>query len=587
VTVFNPYFGSLEVVAQSGVNKFVQKLFCDFGQSCLFNSLVDLAIQTAGYVSILSTIYGGYLILLSNFGMDREYAKARNILTGGIIGLVVVYMARPLTMAIVGSLNQQQDQFGIEGLIIVTNNFIIQSGVAFLIGTSSALALLSIVYGGYILIFDSFTDGKTKKARKIIQNGVTGLLVVLLAGPIIDTIINASALKTGADGNFDLSGTARALANNIGILLINFLQYLVIPLSSIVTVYAIITAGYKFVVVSATDSNKAIKEGVEGIRGALIGLIIILGSFTIVQAVIVILPTSPQGILQNSSQVANSSITNPLPTNPPGKIPGSGPGSSSGSSGSRGPGGSSGLPKIKSPFTTSSSSKEQQYLNRSSLTIPTVVYGDSRVRNWATVHRDAHVKMASAQTVSGLGVDQTLTCPKRKRCDVKFYAGINNALKGDTAAKFEAEMREAVKICKGAITCTLYHIPEIGNFPDSTRSEYQDMEGRRLSSGYYINARRLVFEYNKKIQGICNGNSSIQCNKKAVIVGREADTLTKNSNSEVYKRPCGAKTKRPKVSGKNVICWDIIHPKDCFYEAVKNHSSNPKAHLESTANNCF
>jgi|GEM_PF-1845364 len=501
VTVFNPYFGSLEVVAQSGVNKFVQKLFCDFGQSCLFNSLVDLAIQTAGYVSILSTIYGGYLILLSNFGMDKEYAKARKILTGGIIGLVVVYMARPLTMAIVGSLNQQQDQFGIQGLIIVTNNFIIQSGVAFLIGTSSALALLSIVYGGYILIFDSFTDGNAKKAREIIQRGVIGLLVVLLAGPIIDTIINASALKTGADGNFDLSGTARALANNIGILLINFLQYLVIPLSSIVTVYAIITAGYKFVVGSATDSNKAIQEGVGLIRNSLIGLIIILGSFTIVQAVIVILPTSPQGILQNSSQVANSPTTNTtLPQIP--KLPGSSPSSPKippGSpGGSSGPGGSSSLPPSStSTRTPTINSEMQKHVDDSSVRRPQITYGNG-VTNFQFGSLSGKTFDKRNRKVSNFGNDLNFDC-KKTQCIVRFYPGTHDAKASTTSAQFKRDVQNATNtVCKKSnVECTFYAIPYVG---DTTQD-------------------KLIKEYNKELKSI----SGIKYDKSAVEVYEQAE----------------------------------------------------------------
>lgn len=76
----------------------------------------------------------------------------------------------------------------------------ISSVVNVLLGFLGIIAVLIILYGGFLWMTAAGNDDKIGKAKKMIAAGVIGLIIILMAFGLAQFIINALYNATGASG---------------------------------------------------------------------------------------------------------------------------------------------------------------------------------------------------------------------------------------------------------------------------------------------------------------------------------------------------------------------------------------------------
>jgi hypothetical protein len=142
------------------------------------------------------------------------------------------------------------------------------------------LAVLVIMWGGYKYLFSGL-PGEQEGGKKSIQNGAIGLVVVLVARPLA-TVVKGIFGDTETEGELELETTS--VLNFIKTLVSQFL----IPLSSVVTVAFFIVGAYY--IITARGDDERISAGRNAIRNAVIGLVIVLLSTTVVNLIVLFLP---------------------------------------------------------------------------------------------------------------------------------------------------------------------------------------------------------------------------------------------------------------------------------------------------------
>jgi hypothetical protein len=216
-------------------------------------------------LATLVIIWGGYLYFLGGF--DQK-ANGRRAIESAVLGLCLI--------------------FGVDFIVQIAQNTVTDQGISFkfieeqiqglstqLTSIAAFVAILVIIWGGYQYFFSDVPGMKTNGKQTII-NGILGLVAILLADPIIKLVQSIIP-----DGTTDVT----ALNSNAVIdFIVNLLRNFFIPISAFVTIVFFIIGGYYYLT-SGGDDGKA-KKGMSFIRNAVIGLVIILTSFTLVQLLV-------------------------------------------------------------------------------------------------------------------------------------------------------------------------------------------------------------------------------------------------------------------------------------------------------------
>ena len=222
--------------------------------------LVALAIPIAGLV----IIWGGYQYFLGGFDQKADGKKA---ITSAVIGLAIVLSYSIITALVTGSIDG--GKINTAPIIALITNF-----TEGLIGISSFIAVGVIIYGGYKYMFSSLPGAKGD-GKEAIQNGVLGLVAIAIATPLI-AVVQATIRTT--------SGTSPLNTTAVQNFILSFINGFLIPLSSVVTVLFFIIGGY-YILTSNGDSGQY-KKGLDILKNAAIGLVVVLVSFTIAQITI-------------------------------------------------------------------------------------------------------------------------------------------------------------------------------------------------------------------------------------------------------------------------------------------------------------
>jgi len=165
-------------------------------KSKLFTKTVKIAITfikyTIGSVAIMFVIRSA-LVLITQGHNEDEVKKAKESLTYGAFGLIIITMANPFinkvffkidTAAYQGS-NAVRPAIDIDQLIKeiagVTN---------ILAAIAGPLALLTLIYGAGRYVFAAGEDDEIGKAKKIIMWSLVGLIVIYSAFGIVSTFIS-------------------------------------------------------------------------------------------------------------------------------------------------------------------------------------------------------------------------------------------------------------------------------------------------------------------------------------------------------------------------------------------------------------
>ena len=244
-------------------------------KSPFFDTILEFLKQIAPYIATLIVVISGF-----------EYFSDKNIketsalgsLQAAIIGLIVILIGPLIVTVITGTFtNKGFDPTELQRLLTQL--------VDFLISISTFAAVLVIVVGGYVFFTEGFAgDGKSPKGRNLITNGAIGLIVMLFARPVVtllkdtfNTTTNYTTVKDGVKFVSTISYASNPLAGFIQTLLSTFL----IPISSVATVIFIVFGGYYWI--TSNGDQKRSEIALNLVKNAVIGLIVVLLSTTIVQ----------------------------------------------------------------------------------------------------------------------------------------------------------------------------------------------------------------------------------------------------------------------------------------------------------------
>lgn len=265
---------------------------CNSSGGNVFDILVTFGLALAPFLAIVVIMFGGYKYLFSGLPGDQEDGKKS--IQSGVIGLIIVLVANGIVGLVRGSFTAN----GLNaGALIGQINQISD----FLFGLVSVVAVGVIVWGGYKYLLSGL-PGDQEDGKKTIQNGVIGLVVVLLARPLA-SIVGATFGSTGSGATATLALNPASIIKTITDILTTF----VIPLSSVITV-ALFVYGAFLILTSGGDDSK-VSSGRDAIRNAVIGLLITLLATTIVQLIIFFIPASQTAPSNNSSQTNQSNTT--------------------------------------------------------------------------------------------------------------------------------------------------------------------------------------------------------------------------------------------------------------------------------------
>jgi hypothetical protein len=235
----------------------------------LFKVIIDFLTSLALPLATLVIIWGGYQYFLGGFDQKANGKKA---ITSAIIGLALIYGVGFITTTVKSVLTPGS---GTNGPFNFQPIIDIATSLAENLTTLAAfVAVLVIVWGGYQFFFSSLPGGKAN-GRETIQNGILGLVAVLLANPII-ALIESIVSNPTTEKLFDSQPVIKFI--------ISFLNNFLIPISTVVTVVFFVVGGYYYLTSGANDGNA--KKGRDIIQNAIIGLIIVLTAFTLTQILI-------------------------------------------------------------------------------------------------------------------------------------------------------------------------------------------------------------------------------------------------------------------------------------------------------------
>jgi TRAP-type C4-dicarboxylate transport system permease small subunit len=247
----------------------------------LFEQVLNFLQQLAPYVATLIIVAGGY-----EYFSDKNFKETSSTATiqAGVFGLIIVLLAPAITSVVTGS-------FTTKGIDPAALNILLTQLVDFLINISTFVAVVVIVIGGYTYFTEGFSsEGKTTKARNLVAGGVLGLIVMLFARPIASLIRDTLKItyRATTEKSLYLPGNNSGFESRIQYVDAPFVSVIksvlsdfLIPLSSVATVLFIVFGGW-YILTSSGDQKKY-ETGLNFLRNAVIGFIVVLLATTIVQ----------------------------------------------------------------------------------------------------------------------------------------------------------------------------------------------------------------------------------------------------------------------------------------------------------------
>ncbi len=139
-------------------------------------------------VAILYIVIAGFLYITAR-GDDGAIKKSKESITYAVIGLVVVALAESI-----GAIFDPARGINIGGA-----NILIISITNFLLALIGSVAVIYMVYGGYLYMTARGDSGQVSKATKAIWGAITGILVAIFAYTIVSIAVTGG--QSGAPAN--------------------------------------------------------------------------------------------------------------------------------------------------------------------------------------------------------------------------------------------------------------------------------------------------------------------------------------------------------------------------------------------------
>lgn len=141
--------------------------------------------------------------------------------------------------------------------------------LAFLVNLGTIVASIALMVAGYFLMV-----GKEVEGRKLLRNAIVGLILVLSLGTIIDVIE-----RTFTESETDEIATINPILEIVQ----QIIQGLLLPGSVIVAAIFFVIGAY--VLLTAGGNSQKVSKGWQYMRNALLGMILVFFSLTIVQII--------------------------------------------------------------------------------------------------------------------------------------------------------------------------------------------------------------------------------------------------------------------------------------------------------------
>lgn len=140
-------------------------------------NITSMILSVIGYLAIAFVIYGGYQYMLSR-GDPRMVMGGKKTITNAITGLVICMIASLITDLVSDVIAGAR---GGDFVKVLANKAFFWAGI---------IAVLMIVIGGFMYIASTGDAGRLRKAKDIIVYAVIGLVIVILAGLIVNFVVD-------------------------------------------------------------------------------------------------------------------------------------------------------------------------------------------------------------------------------------------------------------------------------------------------------------------------------------------------------------------------------------------------------------
>jgi len=141
----------------------------------------------AGAIAVLVIVWGGYQYM-TDAGNGKE--GGMKSLKRGVIGLLIV-IAAPLIMGLSRGVIDKLDFATVEGNSPgETTVNVIARILDWVIPLAGISAVLFLVYGGFLITMSGGDSTRTQKGRDAVKNAVIGLIIIIIAFAIKQSIIS-------------------------------------------------------------------------------------------------------------------------------------------------------------------------------------------------------------------------------------------------------------------------------------------------------------------------------------------------------------------------------------------------------------
>jgi Type IV secretion system pilin len=273
-------------------------------ETSLVQILLNFLYAIAPFVTTILIIFGGYEYFVDN---EAKKTSAKSTIFAAVSGYIIIILAPVITKVITKTFNGTDSSKVINTAALEE---LFTQIINVLIDLSSLVAVVVIVLGGYAYFLQFFVNsGKQEgkmNGRELLIAGIMGLIVTTIARPLVGFIKSTLTAKGG-----DLGINDQNIIGFIRNVLANFL----IPFASVVTLIFIVASAFMWLT-AGSDETK-VKNARTTLNGALIGLVIVLLSTTIVQLIIYFIQPATGFIPGTNSSVNNNVTSNPDPLKTP------------------------------------------------------------------------------------------------------------------------------------------------------------------------------------------------------------------------------------------------------------------------------
>lgn len=264
-------FTSLPVLGQGskGGNLNLLPAYDNLFDFMLKGIIQGFLLPLAPIVGLLAIVWGGYQYYFGSFTGKSDGMKA---IQSGVIGIAIfsgykifIDVTSGTTTGLIPSLFANGGITS-EPLTIFIRDTLLSN---FLYSLAGIVAVLAMVYGGYQYVTSPFNK---EAGLKTIQNAAIGLSIILLAS-VAKNFITATFANDTINKDPFINLAQQVVSNFL------------LPVSSVVTLLFVIYGSYQWI---TAQEPSQVKDAQKTLKNALIGLAIVIASFSITQLIVYI-----------------------------------------------------------------------------------------------------------------------------------------------------------------------------------------------------------------------------------------------------------------------------------------------------------